>query len=101
MKTHPEIICFNLPYRAQYRKCHTLLLLIKVFNMNISVNDFVKLSEIQFTEKSITSIPPEIGQLGNLQRLDLGYNKITSIPSEIGQLGNLQRLNLCNNEITS
>ncbi|MFC0036042.1 hypothetical protein ACFFOT_10530 [Cardiobacterium valvarum] len=36
-------------------------------------------------------MPPEIGQLGNLQTLDLQWNKLSTLPPEIGQLGNLQK----------
>src|SRR5689334_20848835 len=43
---------------------------------------------------SLTSVPPEIGQLINLQELDLGGNQLTSLPPEMGQLKNLQTLNL-------
>ena len=45
-------------------------------------------------------IPPEIGQLINLERLDLsgaqgtGYGLIGDIPAEIGNLINLKYLNL-------
>ena len=46
-------------------------------------------------------IPPEIGQLINLQILNLGDNHLTgTIPSEIGQLSNLQYLDITNNQLT-
>ena len=36
------------------------------------------------------SIPPELGQLNNLQKLDLDGNRLSgSIPPELGQLTNL------------
>ncbi|ODS35505.1 MAG: hypothetical protein A7316_10690 [Candidatus Altiarchaeales archaeon WOR_SM1_86-2] len=49
----------------------------------------------------MTSIPGEIGKLGNLQVLYLGGNQLTSIPGEIGNLGNLQKLDLYSNQLTS
>ena len=44
------------------------------------------------------SIPPEIGQLSNLQYLLLGNNRLTGgIPSELGDLASLQLLTLASN----
>ena len=46
-------------------------------------------------------IPPEIGNLINLERLNLSYNQLTGpIPSEIGNLTNLIDLNLSYNQLT-
>ena len=46
------------------------------------------------------SIPPEIGNLTNLTWLDLGNNGLTgSIPPEIGNLTNLTHLNLRYNQL--
>ena len=52
-------------------------------------------------ENQLTSIPPELGQLVNLQELDLEDNQLTSIPSELGQLSNLKYLYLTNNQLVS
>ena len=47
------------------------------------------------------SIPPEIGNLTNLQRLDLGSNRLSgSIPSEIGNLRDLRVLDLWVNRLS-
>ncbi|MEA5552831.1 COR domain-containing protein, partial [Anabaena cylindrica UHCC 0172] len=40
------------------------------------------------------SLPPEIGQLTNLQSLYLSNNQLSSLPPEIGQLTNLKQLEL-------
>ena len=47
------------------------------------------------------AIPPELGQLSNLQYLWLPYNQLTgSIPPKLGQLSQLQDLNLSSNDLT-
>ena len=46
-------------------------------------------------------IPPEIGNLINLETLNLSYNQLTGqIPSEIGNLTNLTRLFINDNQLT-
>jgi Leucine-rich repeat (LRR) protein len=46
-------------------------------------------------------LPPEIGNLMNLQELDLGLNQFTYLPPEIGYLSNLQVLKVGENPLTS
>jgi hypothetical protein len=48
----------------------------------------------------ITVLPSEIGQLGNLQWLNLEGNPLTALPPEIGLLTNLIVLDLRNTLIT-
>jgi hypothetical protein len=50
---------------------------------------------------NLTELPPEIGQLTNLEFLGLHYNSLTSLPPEIGQLTNLRVLYLWQNQLTS
>jgi len=38
----------------------------------------------------LTSLPAEIGQLTNLEAINLGNNKLTNLPAEIGQLTKLR-----------
>ncbi|WP_052435855.1 leucine-rich repeat domain-containing protein [Neochlamydia sp. EPS4] len=56
---------------------------------------------LNLDKSGLTSLPPEIGQLSQLQRLDLASNRLTAIPAEIGQLSQLQRLDLAGNLLTS
>jgi len=44
-------------------------------------------------------LPPEVGQLANLLRLELPRNQLTVLPAELGQLTNLQRLDLAGNPL--
>ena len=47
------------------------------------------------------AIPPELGNLVNLQSLSLANNQLTGeIPPELGNLVNLQSLSLANNQLT-
>ena len=39
-------------------------------------------------------LPKEIGDLSNLQKLDLNHNLLKELPKEIGRLSNLQEMNL-------
>ena len=48
----------------------------------------------------ISHLPPEIGELSNLQTLNLAYNNLTSLPPEVGKLLNLQVLSLSRNSLT-
>ena len=53
-----------------------------------------------FTNELRGEIPPELGNLANLSRLDLVYNELRGeIPPELGNLGNLEFLDLGSNEL--
>jgi len=56
---------------------------------------------LDLSNKGLTSLPPEIGQLANLTRLGLGDNQLTELPPEIGKLANLTRLDLGGNQLTA
>ncbi|OYE03750.1 leucine-rich repeat domain-containing protein [Nostoc sp. 'Peltigera membranacea cyanobiont' 232] len=58
-------------------------------------------TKLNLSGRSLTTLPPEIGQLTNLQTLDLSDNQLSSLPPEIGQLTNLQSLDLDNNQLSS
>jgi Leucine-rich repeat (LRR) protein len=44
-------------------------------------------------------LPPEIGQLTNLQELDIESNRLRALPSEIAELQSLEKISLLNNAI--
>ena len=46
------------------------------------------------SDRGLTSLPAEIGQLTSLQQLMLGGNQLTALPAEIGQLTSLHTLRL-------
>jgi len=66
------------------------------------IGNLVNLEVLYLYENNLTgSIPPEIGNLANLEELELDSNNLTgSIPPEIGSLTNLEWLNLENNDLT-
>lgn len=49
----------------------------------------------------LTILPPEIGKLCRLTRLDLEENQLTVVPSEIGRLSQLEELHLSSNRLSS
>jgi Leucine-rich repeat (LRR) protein len=90
----------NIVYEEYLRFLKIESLKIK-FNLINSVDKIDISQELNLTSNQITSIPPEIGSLKNLQYLYSSYNQITSIPKEIENLKNLRYINLSYNKITS
>ncbi|MEH1904202.1 MAG: leucine-rich repeat domain-containing protein [Nostoc sp.] len=43
-----------------------------------------KVTELDLSHRGLTTLPPEIVQLTNLQSLDFSYNQLSSLPPEIG-----------------
>ncbi|MGD1909029.1 MAG: leucine-rich repeat domain-containing protein [Leptolyngbyaceae cyanobacterium] len=73
------------------------------FGLRILPPEIGQLTNLQslFLEGNLlSSLPPEIGQLTNLQSLILDRNQLSSLPPEIGQLTNLQGIKLSYNGLT-
>ena len=71
---------------------------IELWGICYSIENTTEISENGWI---IGEIPPEIGNLTNLESLSLHNNELTgSIPSEIGNLLNLNFLNLRFNQLT-
>ncbi len=61
----------------------------------------VNLNRLDLYSNQLTGeVPPELGQLVNLKQLSLSVNRLTGgIPPELGQLVNLERLDLYGNQL--
>jgi hypothetical protein len=64
------------------------------------IGQLQNLQELNLQANQLTHLPPQIGQLRNLQTLWLNSNRLTHLPPEIGQLKNLQYLVLSHNQLT-
>lgn len=53
------------------------------------------------TGNQLRSVPRELGQLSNLQVLNLSGNQLISLPAELGQLDKLRVFDLTNNHLSS
>lgn len=67
----------------------------------VTLNAEDEIIKLRIIDKTISTLPPEIGQLNILSSLLLNGNQLTALPVEIGQLINLTALNLRANEFTS
>ncbi len=58
-------------------------------------------AKLDLSEKGITQLPEQIGQLANLRTLSVSANQLSTLPEQIGQLANLQELNLAANQLST
>jgi hypothetical protein len=59
-----------------------------------------KTTTLDLSNKGITELPDEIGDITWIKALNLSYNNITSLPSSICELVNLEKLFLTRNKLT-
>lgn len=65
------------------------------------IGQLVNLEILDLKVNQITAIPPTIGYLTNLTRIDLSNNRLKTIPTEIKQLINLTEFSLSRNHLTA
>ncbi len=68
---------------------------------NANQHELIQLTALVLVSDHLTSLPEQIGQLSNLEKVNLSSNKLTSLPEQIGQLSQLEKLDLCNNKLTA
>jgi Leucine-rich repeat (LRR) protein len=71
----------------------------KISTIPKEIGNLTQLQKLDLTRNNIQALPPEIGNLFQLQKLDLSNNQIQTIPAEIGKLTQLQKLNLFGNNL--
>ncbi|TPN82395.1 leucine-rich repeat domain-containing protein [Aquimarina algicola] len=69
----------------------------KIGNIPAEIGNLSNLESLNVRSNNLGGIPREIGNLKNLKILELGNNSIATIPVEIGNLDNLERLGMENN----
>ncbi|ETR65203.1 MAG: hypothetical protein OMM_14645, partial [Candidatus Magnetoglobus multicellularis str. Araruama] len=89
----PESIQNLVSLKSLYLSCNKLTLPPEIGNL-------YNLEHLEMYDNNLSSIPPEIGNLYNLQWLYLSGNNLTSVPYEIGSLHNLTSLDLSFNDLT-
>ena len=72
---------------------------LQILQKAINGRDPASITELDLFYNGLTSLPSEIVQLQNLERLYLHNNNLTSLPSEIGRLKNLSFLYIYDNNI--
>src|SRR3990172_8992280 len=65
------------------------------------IDRLINLQELYCANNQLTSLPPEIGHLTKLRELNCSGNHLISLPSEIGRLTNLQKLGCWRNLLDS
>ncbi len=79
---------------------------LKELNVNTNnVKEFIlrkgEIIAVYLSKYNLTSLPNSIGDLSNLQELNLFKNDLTYLPDTIGNLSNLKELNLRSNYLIS
>ena len=88
-------------YFEQFKLCYQLTILIKTLSLKYNLYNLYQSKSLYLNDNQLTTIPPEFGQLTQLQILYLHHNQLTTIPPELGQLTQLQYLYLGDNQLTT
>jgi len=68
-------------------------------NLPPEIGNLTNLTRLNLTDSDLTELPPEIGKLANLTILNMKKNNLTKLPPEIGKLTNLKNFNLSENQL--
>jgi C-terminal of Roc, COR, domain/Ras of Complex, Roc, domain of DAPkinase/Leucine rich repeat len=64
-----------------------------------SLGQLSNLQKLELSSNQLKTLPESLGQLSNLQKLNLSSNPLMTLPESLGQLSNLQELYLYNNQL--
>ena len=65
------------------------------------IGNLQNLENLQLKYNDLTTLPESIGNLQNLKILEIGINQLTTLPESIGNLQNLESLSLFRNKLTT
>ncbi|ELR98362.1 COR domain-containing protein [Gloeocapsa sp. PCC 73106] len=66
-----------------------------------AIGELTQITKLNLKDNKLTALPSEIGKLTKLKRLYLSHNKLTVIPPEIAQLQELKIIYAGNNKLTA
>ncbi len=96
-----EIIISSNEYESNDDNFKLLIIISKQTSLPPEIGKLLNLTKLDLSYNALTSLPQEIGKLQNLIGLDLRDNNLTALPPEIGKLQNLTELNLGGNYLTT
>lgn len=74
----------------------------KLGEMPALIGEFTELESLWVRTTGIKAVPPELGRLSKLKKLDLSFNpELTELPPELGDLESLESLNLNRTGLTT
>ena len=66
------------------------------------IGEFTELESLWVRTTGIKQVPPELGRLSKLKKLDLSFNpELTELPTELGDLASLESINLNRTGVTT
>ena len=68
--------------------------------MPVEIGQLSNLQSLNLSYNQLSQLPTELVQLSSLQSLNLSWTQLSQIPTEIGELANLQSLSLSGNKLS-
>ena len=105
-KSDPSILTALKDIKRHIDTRHDMLLEEIYFSSEVDklppeIGLLTKVKRINFTGCKITKLPPEIGKLADLKKLNFSGCQLTALPKEIENLKNLEELTLNKNKLSS